>query len=158
MGIMDKVKEAAKSIEESASKTWKAGAKDDIIAGEIQKIMTEHNWSLIGSRSSSDYHYYKYSPPAPPVKGQVKIVEISVARRANTIGVYGIPIAKAGPNTVYIRIVETLNNGLLGLILGNQKRSFNFSLDADQYVNDNMVVDAGLKGQLETFLKSAGLI
>jgi len=158
ISIMDTIGKAAKSVESSVSKAWKAGAKDEVIAGELQKIMTEHNWTLIGSRSSSDYHYYKYSPPAPPAKDQVKTAEISVARRANTIGVYGIPLAKTGPNTVYIKITEILNMGFFDSLLGKNRRSFNFSIDSDQYVSDDMLIGAGLRGQLETFLKSAGLI
>ncbi len=155
-GILGKLGEAAGKAAEAAKtgigKSVAAGSKDDVIAGEVQRIMGERGWSMTGSGGYGDTHQYKFAPPSGATG--IKEVQISVSRRQATVGLYGIPLGTVGPNTVYIAIGVKLGSFLF---VFPKWRQYSFSLNADQYVSDDMVMSSGLTQQLEAWLKSAGL-
>jgi len=156
LGIFEEGKKMAK-------RAMTGRAKDDVIAEKIFDLFSSRGFPSkkgLRGRGEGDYHYRKFESPFEGLKA----VEVKVSRRGaggwraggieGTIG----DIAKAlGPQRVRIEFeLVYKEGGFLGR--GKESKRFEFGLNADEYIDDELMVkdEAAFQKVLNGYLKTMG--
>ena len=156
MGIFEEGKKMAQ-------RAMAGRSKDDVIAEKIFDLFSSRGFSSkkgLRGRGEGDYHYRIFESP---VEG-LKAVEVKVSRRgsggwrAGGIGGTIGDIAKAlGPQRVKIEFeLVHKEGGFLGK--GKESKKFEFSLNADEYIDDELKVkdEVAFQKILTGYLKTMG--
>ena len=146
-----------------AKRAMTGQAKDDVIAEKIFDFFSSRGFSSkkgLRGRGEGDYHYRRFESPFEGPKA----VEVKVSRRgaggARAGGVGGTigDISKAlGPQRVKIEFeLVHKEGGFLGR--GKESKKFEFSLNADEYLDDELKVmdEAAFQKLLNGYFKSLG--
>jgi len=152
-----------------AQRAMNSGSKDDVIAEKVFDFFSSKGVPSkkgLRGRGAGDFHYRKFESP---VEG-FKVVEIKVSRvgtSGSLISGSGIGgnigksignLSKAlGPQRVKIEIERvTKEGGFLGK--GKESKKFEFNLNADEYIDDELKVkdEAAFQKVLNGYLKTLG--
>jgi len=152
-----------------AQRAMNSQSKDDIYAEKIFDFFSSKGFPSkkgLRGRGEGDFHYRKFESP---VEG-FKAIEIKVSR----IGTSGSMISRSGiggnigksignlskalgPQRVKIEFERvTKEGGFLGK--GKESKKFEFNLDADEYIDDELKVkdETAFKKILNGYLKTIG--
>lgn len=156
MGIFEEGKKIAK-------RAMTSRAKDDVIAEKIFDFFSSRGFPSkkgLRGRGEGDYHYRRFESPFEGPKA----VEVKVSRRgaggARAGGVGGTisNISKTlGPQRVRMEFeLVHKEGGFLGR--GKESKKFEFSLNADEYIDDELKVkdEAAFQKVLNGYFKSLG--
>jgi hypothetical protein len=150
-----------------AQRAMTSGSKDDVIAEKIFDFFSSKGFPSkkgLRGRGAGDFHYRRFESP---VEG-FKVVEIKVSRVSTsgslmsgvggTIGSTIGNMSKAmGPQRVKIEFERvTKEGGFLGK--GKESKKFEFNLNADEYIDDELKVkdETAFQKVLNGYLKTLG--
>jgi len=149
-----------------AQRAMTSESKDDVIAEKVFDFFSSKGFPSkkgLRGRGAGDYHYRRFESPVAGFKA----VEIKVSRigtsgsRMSGGGIGGAigNISKAlGPQRVKIEFVlVTKEGGFLGK--GKESKRFEFNLNADEYIDDELRVkdEAAFQKVLNGYLRTLGL-
>jgi len=148
-----------------AQRAMAGRSKDDVIAEKIFDLFSSRGFSSkkgLRGRGEGDYHYRIFESP---VEG-LKAVEVKVSRRGSggwqtggggIGGMIGDMSKALGPQRVKIEFqLVHKEGGFLGK--GKESKRFEFALNADEYIDDQLRVkdEAAFQKVLTGYLKNMG--
>ena len=142
-----------------AQRAMTGQSKDDAIAEKIFDFFSNRGFPSnkgLRGRGPGDYHYRKFESNIPGVKA----VEIKVSRMGTSGGLGGTigNLSRVlGPQRVKIEFILVYKEGgFLGK--GKEAKRFEFNLNADEYIDDELKVkeEAAFQKLLNGYLKTLG--
>ena len=148
-----------------AQRAMTGQSKDDVIAEKVFDFFSSKGFPSkkgLRGRGAGDYHYRKFESSVAGVKA----VEIKVSRMVTTmsrmsgggiVGTIGNISRTIGPQRVKIEFeLVTKEGGFLGK--GKESKRFEFHLNADEYIDDELRVkdEAAFQKVLNGYLRTLG--
>lgn len=152
-----------------AQRAMTSGSKDDAIAGKIFDFFSSKGFPSkkgLRGRGPGDYHYRRFESPVTGfVAVEIKVSRIGGGSSGISGGGIGGQIGSTlgnisrtlGPQRVKIEFERvTKEGGFLGR--GKESKKFEFSLNADEYIDDELRVkdEAAFQKVLNGYLKTLG--